>query len=502
MNPRELEQAIQDAFNDGLDDARGAALRDALRHSPEAVDAYCDHAILETELQYLAANRRAVPEDVRAGRLLLNQRRGKRVLLFSAAAAAVLLVAGMIWQRGVTTATDRVIARLEVSPGSTLSHEDGKVFSDLDLGENQTFVLGQGVARLAFKSGVEAVIEGPAMVKLMAVGQMALESGHSWFHVPRNARGFKVTTPDFEVTDLGTEFGIDLRRDHRPQAHVLLGRIEVSARTGDEKPVMLQAGDALALDPSGEWTRFAADFHKFRTTLPKSIPSLKMDFDHLENAELSIKGDILGVEGSVAKVVRPDLVKLVPGIVGNAIQLNGDGASIETTWQGISGSAPRTVSLWCKLPKGTKFDTAPPLAWWGDPATPGNKKFKVALITNPRGATVLRASFGDIQIDGRSNLADDSWHHLAVVYRGNQADGNPDLSIYIDGASEAISPPGGSNAPIETDSRSENAGSLAIGKYELPAWGRNPFLRATLDEFQVFAGALEEREIRALAAPE
>lgn len=501
MNPRELEQAIQDAFNGELDDARGSELREALRNSPEAVDTYCDQAILESELRRLPPGRRKAPKPVRARPLprAIPRPRRRAPVFAIAAAAAVLLIVGMIWHRVFST-PDRILARLEITPGSAVLHGDGTAFRATGLEEDQAFVLGQGVASLRFKSGVEAVIEGPATVKLIDAGRLELRSGHSWFHVPHNARGFKVITDNFVVTDLGTEFGVDLREAHVPEIHVLKGETEVSANTGDRELVLLHAGEAVASAPSGTWTKLPADFHKFRSSLPKSIPSLKMDFDGIEDGNLSITGNILGAEGAVAKVIHPELVKVVPGIVGNAIQLHGDGASIETTWQGISGSNPRTVSLWCKLPKGTTFDTAPPLAWWGNPASGWNKKFKIAVITDKMGATVMRASFGQIMIDGQSNLADDAWHHLAVVYRGNQPDGKPDLAFFIDGAPEGISLIQSDSAPIETDSGSTNAGCLAIGKYELPASGRNPFLRATLDEFQIFAGALTESEIRDLAA--
>ncbi len=497
MNPSELEQAIQDAFDGELDDARAASLREALMQSPEAMDAYCDHALLETELRRHASGRSRISSDSEAGLRALPKRKS-RVIVWALSAVAVLLLAGLI-SRLVFHAPDQVFARIEVSPDSILKHDDGSVFGDAILRKDQTLVIGQGVVKLDFGSGVQAVVDGPATLKLVAAGKLELQSGHSWFNVPENARGFQVVTPGFEVTDLGTEFGIDLREDRPAQVHVLKGLVETVSLTGDRQKISLHAGEAATLTADGRWQEFPSAPGKFRSQLPKSAPFLKMDFDHLVSDNLAITGDILGVKDSVARVIRPELVRFVPGVVGNAIEFNGDGASIETTWEGISGSEPRTVSLWCKMPRNTSFTTAPPLAWWGNPTTGWNKKFKVALITNPKAATVLRASFGDLWVDGNTNLADDAWHHLAVVYRGNLPEGGPDLSFFIDGKPEGISRPQSEKSPIDTDTRSDNAGCLAIGKYELPAGGRNPFLRATLDELQIFEGALDDEKIRDLA---
>ena len=172
---------------------------------------------------------------------------------------------------------------------------------------------------------------------------------------------------------------------------------------------------------------------------------------------------------------------------------------METTWPGISGSAPRTVSLWCRLPRGTRFQTAPPLVWWGDPALGWNRKFKVAVITRADGNTVMRTSFGDTQVDGTTGLADGKWHHLAVVYQSNDADGVPRLRFYVDGREEPIHPPSQTGTVIETAVSGHQTGTMGIGRYELSAQGRNPYLVGTIDELKIFAGALGGDEIRSLA---
>jgi ferric-dicitrate binding protein FerR (iron transport regulator) len=499
VSPRELEQAIQDAFDGRLDEARGDQLRDELLRSPAAVDAYCDHALLESELRRYASGLGKIPGQIPASvRVAEHARQRRHVAISILSAAAVLIVALFVLQL-VAIRSGQSLARLESSPGSVLTRSDGSAFAESKLGKNDQVHLGQGVVRLQLDSGVEAVIEGPATLHLVERDRLELTSGHAWFRVPPQATGFRVVSPGFEVVDLGTEFGIDQREDQPPEVHVLVGRVEAIARTGNRESTGLLAGQAASLAPHGRWQPKPAEPLKFRRKLPPSLPLLKMDFETLNDGRIAMTGNIIGLAGASARMIHPEGAALVPGVAGNAIELLGNGAHIETTWQGIQGSAPRTVALWCRIPRGTKLQTAPPLAWWGDPAFGWNRKFKIALFRNPSGKTVLRASFGQVILDGSRNLEDGGWHHLAVVYRGNGPGGDPDIRFFIDGETEEFLTIESDDMVIETDTQSERSGTMGIGKYELAGGARNPFLKAAIDELHIFAGALEHSEIRQLA---
>lgn len=177
-----------------------------------------------------------------------------------------------------------------------------------------------------------------------------------------------------------------------------------------------------------------------------------------------------------------------------ALQLDGSCAYVETTWHGVAGSGPRTVSLWCQLAKGQRVETAPPFAVWGNPAFGVNAKFKFGVVTNREGKTTLRGSFGEWLTNGTTDLADGEWHHLAMVYNGNRSDGVPRLTFYVDGKPEAQEPQKISQVEIRTDVESKRSLSLTMGRYELPT-AANPYFRGTIDEFRVVAGALTPEEI-------
>ncbi len=497
MNPRETEQLIQDAFDGELDESRQAALLDLMRRSPETLDQYCHHALLESGLRRHAAGLRKIPGTVPSVvRLEENRRHRRHVTVSILSAAAVVLLCGIIL-RLVWVKHYSPLADLRMSPGSLLASADGRAIGETTVSPDTPLVLSQGVLRLDIRSGVEAVIEGPAAFVLRNGNRLDLATGHAWFRVAPQARGFRVVSPTMEVTDLGTEFGLDLREDQEPQVHVITGKVEARALGGSRRKLLLSTGRAARLKPNGRWDEYPADDRKFRKNLPRQLPELHLDFDRIDNGSLETKGEILGAADAETKVLGP--ARLVPGISGSALDFDGSATHVESSWPGISGAAPRTISLWCRIPRGTRFQTAPPLVWWGDPALGWNRKFKIALFTKSGGQTVLRTSFGDYLSDGSTDLADGEWHHLAVVYRSNDPLGAPLLRFYVDGRDETLKSANGGHAVIETAISGDRSGTMGIGRYELAASGRNPFLKATIDELRVIAGALDGEEILRLS---
>jgi hypothetical protein len=494
MKRRDLEQDIQAAFDGEPVDA--AALRKALLEDPAALDAWCDHALLDAELRRHSRGRLKVPGTVPAREEVARRVRRRRQVMLSwmSAAALVVLTAallGMIWISRTESG-----ARIAVSPGSILRGSDAENPGAME--PDRTMTLEQGVAELVLPSGVKAVIEGPARFRLTEKDRLDLDGGHSWFLVPPGAEGFAVTTPRFEVVDLGTEFGIDLREDLPGSVHVLTGKVEARATTGRREILPLAANQAARLDPTGRWIPLPRASRDFRSSLPPAIPVFHLSFDRAEEGALKVQGDALGIAEARPVLRGSATAQTVPGVIGQALEFDGSDTWIESDWPGISGTAPRTVSLWARLPAGRRVATAPPFALWGNPVTGWNRKFKFAPVTLANGRTVLRASFGDYFADGSRDIADGQWHHLALVYRGNDESGAPRLEFYIDGMPDPATS-SGEALDILTDTERGTAPGLSIGRYELPARGRNPFLTGAIDELRVHSGALDPAEIRALA---
>jgi len=86
--------------------------------------------------------------------------------------------------------------------------------------------LQSGVAEIEFFQGARLCIEGPAEIQLISAGEVSCLRGRFSVHVPPQARGFRIGTPQGDIVDLGTDFGLDLN-DVSPELHVFNGEVEL-----------------------------------------------------------------------------------------------------------------------------------------------------------------------------------------------------------------------------------------------------------------------------------
>jgi hypothetical protein len=294
-------------------------------------------------------------------------------------------------------------------------------------------------------------------------------------------------------------FGVDLRVHYPRTVHAFDRKVElVSLVTGGETTA-LESGEAASLGGAGKWERKFADPREFLDDLPGSLPLFHLSFDRIDHGNLlEIGGSGLGRSSSIAMLHHPSGARLVPGVKGMALEMNGTGSWITTSWPGIAGNSPRTVSVWCRLPPGRKVDEAPPFALWGNPTRGWSRKFKVASVARHDGRAVLRASFGEYYVNGTRPIDDGDWHHLAVVYRGLDAAAKPLLEFYVDGERDPLNTIQTAE-DIFTETKLGDARGLSIGRYELDQKGEKSFFAGAIDELRIHAGALEANEIRELA---
>ena len=119
----------------------------------------------------------------------------------------------------------------------------------LSLGD---LALAEGTIELEFGDGARVSIQGPAKFELRNRGHIHLESGNLVARIPEEALGFVVTTPEAEVVDLGTEFGLSVSEGGRTDVHVIDGLVEVLPVRGDgEERFQIAEGDACRLDHQG-----------------------------------------------------------------------------------------------------------------------------------------------------------------------------------------------------------------------------------------------------------
>lgn len=128
--------------------------------------------------------------------------------------------------------------------------------------------LKSGLAQIEFYSGARLILEGPVDLELVSANQAICRSGRLRALVPPQARGFSVTSPQFELVDLGTEFGMEVGVKGGSRVQVFDGEVELYPQGGGRPPGQkhrLPGGTGLSWLSTGEKTDIPSD--------PASFPS-------------------------------------------------------------------------------------------------------------------------------------------------------------------------------------------------------------------------------------
>jgi hypothetical protein len=93
--------------------------------------------------------------------------------------------------------------------------------------QSKALEIDSGFLRLVLSRGATLLIEGPAQWSIDGDNRATLRSGKLVAHVPSQAVGFELQTPQARVIDLGTDFGVSVDAAGNTETHVFRGTIEV-----------------------------------------------------------------------------------------------------------------------------------------------------------------------------------------------------------------------------------------------------------------------------------
>ena len=167
---------------------------------------------------------------------------------FTIPAVATLLLAAVFfaWRLSLPTA----VARVE-HVSSTVGLNQGFGWRTVRAGESLRFEA--GVVELRTIRGVQIVAEGPCDCRFDSAQKLTLRAGRIYADVPESGRGFQVHTPDGEIVDWGTRFGIEVRANQATEVHVFEGKVTTElANGGAAAKADLKAGQAVALSANKE----------------------------------------------------------------------------------------------------------------------------------------------------------------------------------------------------------------------------------------------------------
>ncbi len=388
------------------------------------------------------------------------------------------------------------------------------------------YELSSGLIEIAYATGARVVLQGPvrfevdsdnggflSLGKLTArvekggtgagqnVSQQALASGHA-----TSSSLFTIKTPKAMVTDLGTEFGVEVDTQGIADVHVFSGRVRAVAFEKDansSRKSLLVEGESLRLDPQQPLVRHAADRKPFlpglqclaKTTSAASavqqaglVANWKFDEGTGGRVTESVRGVRQRITGPAEWLAgRCGMAIGFPDAPDRAVWIN-------TGYDLVGADADFrkhfTVSVWVFLPRVLEdYGTIADQQFFGD----GNENklphgFYTAIERDNRAHFGVAVADRWINMNSAERLSVNQWHHLGFVYDSRLASGN--LRIYVDGRPDAhqLTTP---QEPL----------ALPIGSARLRI-GRHAMLKCNftsgLDDLSFWNRALTEAELKAI----
>jgi len=147
--------------------------------------------------------------------------------------------------------------------GSKLSQYDGNRW------------LQSGFVKLLFGSGAEVIIESPARFEILSEDELVVLSGKVYSKVPEAASGFMVRTPNSKITDLGTEFGVEVF-DRSSSVHMIKGKALVLPKSSlrEQNPIELTAGLAKNINSNGIVDDIRVNYEKFVSDVSSKMQTI------------------------------------------------------------------------------------------------------------------------------------------------------------------------------------------------------------------------------------
>ncbi len=528
----EFDEAVAAVCHDTFSDTQAQALNELLRSHPAARDEYISrvelHARLASEPDLFVAAPAQGDEAAPSGSLReqpLNvvplrppPHKRRKVLGWAIAlAACVAILASGWWEwRGPRQderkgATSKAVAMLSRVVDVQWSSPDDvpRLGAPLDPGWLR---LKSGLAQVVFYSGARVVIEGPAEFQIISSSEASCRVGRLTAEVPPQARGFRIATPQMNVTDLGTVFGLNVK-EAATELHVFKGSVEFLPTIGTAKQ-SLQEGSGAVAEGSRPPRLITANTAAFTSLFDLQGKSVAAESSRYE--QWRIGSQRLNQDPSL--LVHFDFEHAAPSDwrLHNASSENAavpDGTIVGCQWaEGRWPTKPalefRGVSDRVRLSVPGEFESLTLAAWVRVHGL--DREFNSLFMCDGfdagtlhwlirkdgvLGLTVIGARPGDFQIVASPSVLRldqfGMWVHLAVILDGSAKR----VSHYVNGqrASEKvlkIPPP------------------FRIGTAELGNWnargfpGNDPFMirnfSGAMDEFCLFRRALPDAEIRAL----
>ncbi len=431
--------------------------------------------------------------DSEAFVLGLQARLRRRRYVWLGSMAAAFLVALFSWWYSLGT-----VGRIHDMYG-VVHVQSGEFKAGDTIRKGRVLGFGEGLVEVAIGDSGRLVIDGPARIEFVDKSRVFLHQGHLVAHLTPEGEGFRIGTPEGELTGLGSMMGVVMRSEWGAEAHALQGQVAVASGSGEKW--LLENSQVIRLR---DRTRRPADVGQFRVGLPHGSTAKHggIHWSFNEGEGMTARGVGAGAlagrkaDFGLKREKGGGLPGWGEGVSGSALYFDGKGAFGESLYRGIEGGAPRTVCFWAKVPEDSGMKEGFAMVAWGSHLFDKAWQISVQPIENEGPLGRLRVGVYHGASVGRTDLRDGRWHHIAVVLKDEVL---PDVSMevimYVDGVPEQFTYR--MTGEVKTDSGPDGHG-VWIGRNLSKGSAQGNFFRGAIDELHIFNHALSQSEILAI----
>jgi hypothetical protein len=424
------------ALADGtLTDARRARLAEKLAASEEARRFYVRFASLSASLCQYAGEMQSEAPDA-APRLWQRPAFWWSLgpLAAAAAALAVFLVPDFSARETTVAAveleTQDYVAQVTGAKDCVWANAAAGLEPGAPVERGRRLELAQGVVEITFDCGAQVTLEGPATLDMNSAWDAALPQGTLSAVVPAEAIGFRISNPDVDVVDLGTEFSVVAKAGSATEVYVHKGKVQTIARDGEGHA---QPALVLTADQSRQFGRGGS------AEIRHATPAFKALVRQARKERAASKPEPSHAAPGVPAVAPAPVAKRF----ANALKFDGH-FDKQLAAHGLTHNTPHTVAFWARVPAAAPLSAAGAMVAWssGGGKGKGTTPIQITWNTDPAAGTLgaLRTEFGHAAAVGATGLRDGRWHHVAVVFVPHGR-GKLHVKQYVDGHLEGSSTP-------------------------------------------------------------
>ncbi len=470
------------------------ALCKLLSEDADALQTYCEEALLHGEIEWHYDVKRDMPAANQRRFQLVEEERSrqqKRLVRASLGIAALIVISlGIAAFVFKAESEEQIVFRMDAGAVHRVVRADTPSLPPTaPLSRGDTLVLDKGKTELLLPDGVRSLIEAPAIVVYEGKNSIRLDRGKGYFHIfSEKAKGFRVRMPSSTATDLGTRFGILSNPGSPDEIHVFEGTVDVlrSAKGFTRQP-LLKSGNSVREDDGSPTGYSVIPQTRFTQQLDPWPDSVTLSFDDIDQ-----EGNFRASDGSTTRKVPVHGGNLLtaPGVKGDAIRFDGSGTHLGVdSWKSFATSHPGTIAMWVRPDEMPGVIRACPISW-GDPDAQDTGRWSVALEQNPGSARTASIRSGiplEKHVTGNTPVTTGGWSHLAFVFENTP---RPRIMIYVNGRLDSES--------FRSVPRIFDPASFVIGNHISPGlWGTHAFSGA-VDEIVFYADALSPAQIQSL----